>query len=51
MSAHDIQIVLRLAVELPDEISEAIEDAVSLVARVYDESVAVLDWTTTDVPS
>jgi hypothetical protein len=50
-----VTVLVRLAVELPDDddaadraadvISEGIEDAVSGVLNVYDESVSVIDWT------
>jgi hypothetical protein len=61
MSAQAITVLVQLVVELPedeneadraaDEISEGIEDAISGVLRVYDESVSVVDWTTLEVES
>jgi hypothetical protein len=54
MTAFDVTIVVRFAAELSDDdasdreadaITEAIEDAVSGIPRVYDESVSVIDWT------
>jgi predicted transcriptional regulator len=56
VSITAVTVLVRLVVELPDDeaeadraadtLSEGIEDAISGVLGVYDESVSVIDWTT-----